>query len=659
MKKLSLKARISVTAIALMAATMLVLAAISCIFMSANSQKHITEAAEASISDFSHQVDAWLQKEAQRVSDLSDEIGYQKLDTDKRNDMYAYLVDAVGRMPEMFAIYIGCPDNYAVFSDGWEVPSDYITTDRDWYKKAAASDGAIITEPYIDAMTGNMVITIAKAYRRNGAVSCVTAADMFLTDIQDIISEYSFTENGYPALTAASGSVMIHRNAELMPYVDDSGNEHYTDYSSTVSGISAESTSDGVSACTLTDYDGAKRFVLSTEIPTAGWTLSYAMDSSELYRDVTTMLIIFSVIIPVTIAAAAVVCVITIRKCFKPLAAVSSAAEKMTRGDLSVSFDYRANDEIGNVCRIIEQTNATLRAYVSDISEHLEKMSQGDFRGSVTQEYAGDFAPIKDSLNGILSELGGVFGCIARTAESVFSGAENVSRGANDLAESASKQTALIDDITESISSAEKIITENSELASRAGVVSAETSKAAQRGNEQMGTLLAAINDIRTTSEKIQEINKTIEDIAFQTNILALNASIEAARAGEAGKGFAVVADEVRTLAGKSAEASGRTTSLINEAAQAVENGKQLADNTAETFSGVLSKMEEVDRIITAIVDSGAEQSRRMSDISEKTEDISKCVTASAANAEESAAASVELDTQASALKNMTDKFRS
>lgn len=100
MKKLSLKARISVTAIALMAATMLVLAAKSCIFMSANSQKHITEAAEASISDFSHQVDAWLQKEAQRVSDLSDEIGYQKLDTDKRNDMYAYLVDAVGRMPE-------------------------------------------------------------------------------------------------------------------------------------------------------------------------------------------------------------------------------------------------------------------------------------------------------------------------------------------------------------------------------------------------------------------------------------------------------------------------------------------------------------------------------------------------------------------------------
>ena len=641
-----------------MVAMMLVLAVISCIFMSANSQKHISETLTASTNDFTHQVDAWLQKEAQRVSDLSEEIGYRRLDQDNRDELPQYLADTIGRMPEMFAIYTGCSDDFAVFSDGWEVPSDYNVTNRDWYKKASDSEGTIITDPYIDASTGKMVITIAKAYRRNGAVVSVTAADLFLTDLQQLISEFSLTVNGYPVLISASGSVIIHKNTEFMPFIDADGAEHYTDYSTTISGVSDETASGDIMFCTLKDYDGTSKYVLSSDIPAAGWTLRYAIDRSELSKDVTNMIIIFSVIIPVTITAAAFVCIIIIKRCFRPLAAVSSAAEKMTRGDLSVTFDYRADDEIGNVCRIIEQTNATLRTYISDISFHLGKMSEGDFSGSITQEYAGDFAPIKDSLNGILTELGGVFSGISGAADSVFSGAENVSHGANDLAESASKQTALIEEISCSISSAEKIISDNSELAIRAGTVSSQTSEAAKYGNEQMNQLLTAMEEIHSISEKIREINKTIEDIAFQTNILALNASIEAARAGEAGKGFAVVADEVRTLAGKSAEASGRTTTLIHEASLAVENGKQLADVTAETLGGVLTKMEEVDRIITAIVDSGAEQSSRMKDISENTDKISGYVTASAANAEESAAASVELNSQASALKNMTDKFR-
>lgn len=150
-----------------------------------------------------------------------------------------------------------------------------------------------------------MVITIAKAYKRGGNVACVTDADMFLTEVSSII---------------------IHRSEELMlPYVDGSGSEHYTSYSDTISAVSGEKSEDGVTSRTLKDYDGTSRFVISDVIPSAGWTLSYAMDSSELYKDAHNIIIIFAVIIPVIIALGAFICALVIKRCFRPLAAIKDS----------------------------------------------------------------------------------------------------------------------------------------------------------------------------------------------------------------------------------------------------------------------------------------------------------------------------------------------
>ena len=425
-----------------------------------------------------------------------------------------------------------------------------------------------------------------------------------------------------------------------------------------MSGISGEITENGITTCNLTDYDGSTKYVVSADISAAGWKFSYAMNTEELYRDVTNIIIIFLVLIPVIIVIAAIICRTVVKGSFKALGTVSEAAEVMTRGDLSVKFDYSADDEIGSVGRIIEQTNNTLRKYVNDISTHLDEMSHGDFTHAVTLDYTGDFAPIKASLNHIISELGGVFSDINDAAAVVYSGAGNVSQGAASLAEGASKQTSLVDEISGEVASTDKIINDNVKLTDNTRELSGSTSCMAEQGNAQMKELLNAIAHIRSTSEKIQEINGTIGDIAFQTNILALNTSIEAARAGAAGKGFAVVAEEVRNLAGKNAEAAERTTALINESAHAIENGNLLADDTAETLRKVLSQTEEVSRMIAEIAAASERQEHHMAGIIDKTEQITQFITTSAANAQESAAVAAELDSQAAKLRSMTEKFR-
>ena len=659
MKTNSLKSKITITTVVLIIITLLATAVVSCYVIADSSGSNITYIAKSTVSDFSNQINAWLELESQKVSDIGDEIRYQKYDTDNRDGAYDYLLNKISDMPEMYAIYFGCPDDYACFSDGWIPDADYIISERQWYIDAAASETAIITEPYTDASTKKMVITIAKAVRDgNGNVTSVIAADMFIDDIQKITSEFSFTESGYPVLTTASGNVIIHKNEAFLPTVDADENEITTAFADTYSGKNSEQTDGGITSCKFTDYDGITKFAVSKTIPSSGWNLSFVMDNSELYSDVTKIVIIFCIMIPVIIVISAVVCMVIIKKCFKPLADVSTAAQQMTRGDLSVSFSYNADDEIGAVCRIIEQTNAVLKSYVDDISEHLSEMANGDFSRNITLDYVGDFAPIKTSLNNILESLNGVLSNITHATDAIFDGAENISHSANHLAESAALQTELINEIARSVDSTGKTISENVMLTENAKRISALTAEEVMQSNQHMKKLLEAMDEIRRTSDEISNINKTIEDIAFQTNILALNASVEAARAGAAGKGFAVVADEVRNLATKSSAASKQTSTLIEESTVAVENGMKFAADTADYLKNVVAQTQQVEKIVSDIAAASVEQNTYMNSINEKTAKISGYVSSSASSTQMSADASAELDTQASKLKQMMSNFK-
>lgn len=418
------------------------------------------------------------------------------------------------------------------------------------------------------------------------------------------------------------------------------------------------------------DADGAKKQILETCAPALNGLLSIADEmnqSLDMEKDKALkqnnilfymMLVIIVAVVVVAIFLSKALGKRIVLSITEPLEEIEQVSIELSKGNLHTNIEHRSEDEIGVLAHSLRKSIRILGSYVDDISRSMKEFSAGNFDVHPEVEWKGDFVAILDAFMDFEKTMAETVNGIKGVASQVESGAGQVSDSSAELAQGATEQASVTEELAATVESMSTQVLQNAETARDISKRVEKNGLEINESNEKMKEMLDSMHEIKDDSMQIKKIIDVINDIASQTNLLALNASIEAARAGEAGKGFAVVADEVRTLAGKSAEASGRTTTLIHEASLAVENGKQLADGTAETLGGVLTKMEEVDRIITAIVDSGAEQSSRMKDISEKTDKISGYVTASAANAEESAAASVELDSQASALKNMTDKFR-
>lgn len=644
---MTLRTKITIATIVFVINAIVIAVISGCIMINNTASQKTSTIAETSVLEVASKVDGWMNKESARVADLANIISYHDYHGANRSKAESFLADYVATIPEVYALYIGCPDNWCVFSDGWVPDADYTITDRQWYTDACASTAPIITDPYIDMGTGELVITIAQRIETDGNVTAVVAADVFLTSVNEIIADMQLDLSGYPALVSASGMVVTHPNADYVPSITSSGEETYHDFKECY-------TQDGT---TIKDYDGVTRKIFSAEVPTSGWSLHYFMDNSELSKDVQHTLLIYVLLMPVVLLILAAAIYFIVKRLFMPLTAVSTATARMIQGDLSVKFDYNSNDEIGQICRVIEQTNETLHTYVEDISNCLGQMAKGTFNKSTSIEYAGDFAPIGASLKEIQRTLCDVFTHITEASNNLFSSASNVADGSNDLAERATSQTQLIEEITSSVTETTEITQQNISRATEAKNASHSAAQSVTDSNDKMKELLAAMDSIIAISENIQNINKTIEDIAFQTNILALNASIEAARAGEAGKGFAVVADEVRNLAAKSAEASNTTTALIEESAQAIKNGKELADSTAEALNAILVQTKQVDEVINTIAQASAKQNENMLNVSHKTEQIATHITATAANAEESAAAAAEMNDQAHRLQELMNQF--
>ncbi len=348
----------------------------------------------------------------------------------------------------------------------------------------------------------------------------------------------------------------------------------------------------------------------------------------------------------------------------RPLFRLTILAQTLEQGDLglnqheTMTVDIHSDDEIGLLAQSFDGTISRLRNYIGEISSVLESVADGDLTPQITQEYIGDFASIRTSVNDIIQKLNSTIGQIVASSEHVANGADQMSTASQALNQGAMEQSGAVEGLEETMREVSERIQQTAENAQHAREQVGEMGLQLAESNQKMQEMITAMGEINDSSDAIGKIIKTIEDIAFQTNILALNAAVEAVRAGEAGKGFSVVADEVRNLASKSAEASRSTTSLIERSAAAVSQGTQIANITAEQLSGVVDRANGIVGTINGIAADTQIQADAAGQIQTQVNQISSVVQTNSAAAEESAATSEELSNQAGVLKQLVRTFR-
>ncbi len=344
-----------------------------------------------------------------------------------------------------------------------------------------------------------------------------------------------------------------------------------------------------------------------------------------------------------------------------PILEMENSVKALSKGDFAnFKLTYSSTDELGQLSSHLQSTLKNLQAMISDLTHNLKQLADGNFSIEINSShlYVGDFSPLHDSMQEFITKVNDALFQLNQAALQMSSGSDQVAIGSQTVAQGAASQATSIENLVRSIEQISEQIAVSAKNATQVSEMAINTSSALTASNQQMQQMMTAMSQIEHSSKEIRKISKTIEDIAFQTNILSLNAAVEAARAGSAGKGFAIVADEVRDLAGKSAQAAQSTTALIQASISAIEEGVAHAQSTANNLVSVVDLSNETSNLIQEISTATNGQAEFIEQITSGLDQISAIVHTNSATSQESAAASEQLTTQAVLMNQLVGTFK-
>lgn len=574
-----------------------------------------------------------------------------------KQDEYPIVFDAMKKSANtdtenIQAVWVGDIDaNVLTQSDGFTSGSDFNITTRSWYK-AASDEKTILTDAYVDASTGNLILSVATpVYNASGSqVIGVAGVDISLENINTLLSGYKIGEKGYVILLTADGNIIYHPNSE----------KQLKNLSELEISDSVKEALGGENTSVVYKTDGNKQYGYMGRIGETDYYILSSLSSGEYYSSLTVCMLILIILLAAGIAVIFFIVYKLASNITKPIVVLNDVAQELAEGNLDVEINVAAENEIGELAVSFQKTVNRLKVYIDyieEISDVLNQLAEGKLKFKLQYDYAGDFAKVKNGLLHISDSLQEMMEGIIESSTQVSQGADELSRASQNIAEGASSQAASVEELVATTNTVAEQVRENTEGAKRAADETVRVNQMMQASQEQMNLMQEAMVKITDTSKEVVGIIKTIEDIASQTNLLALNASIEAARAGEAGKGFAVVATEIGSLADGSAKAANNTKQLIELSIQEITRGSQLATDVVEAMEEVLKAVEDVNQTMAKSAENSEIQNQNIEQIRIGVEEISRAVADNSASAEETSATSEELAAQAATLEQLVNRF--